>query len=94
MKSLTETAMLETISDLIEEMESSGQKLDSMSTFMFNMQNMTVLAAYNAKLRDLGGDFEGILAAIENGNYSDENGGLLTDSLTFQQLKKRLGQGE
>ena len=63
---------------------------DGMATFAMGMQAVMVIEMYNDKLNEKLGGLGTLLTALESGGFTDESGSKLTDTITFQTLKKRL----
>lgn len=81
---------LEEITKKVAESAGEGEQIDGMLNFAIGVQSMMAIDIYDKILTEKIGDFGSLLTAIENGEFRDNNGTLLTDTLTFQNLKKKL----
>jgi len=86
--SLEDKAKMATLEELTEMFKSEG--IDGMAMIAMSMNSLSAIALYQTKFDEIAGDFSGLLKALEDGGFVDENGGELTSTLTFQNLKKRL----
>lgn len=86
--SIQTEAKLEVIKDLQEAATEKGA--DPMTAFAMSINAMAAISNYEKKIEDKLGTFTGLIKALEDGGFSDINGTLITDTLTFKNLKNRL----
>lgn len=86
--SLANTAKMEVLQEMTTLIEEQGG--DGMAVFAMNMQSMNAIMMYEKKLDELAGSLDGLFSALEEGEFTDSNGTLLTETITYQNLKKRL----
>lgn len=79
--------VLKKISEIISE---KTEKVNPMHSFAMQMQTTVAINMYEEELKEALGSVSTLLETLENGNFVDENGSKLTDSITFSNLKKRL----
>lgn len=79
---------LEAVSTKVAE-EGSG---DPMAILAIGLQTAMAIGMYEEELDKLTGDIMKLFTALENGEFKDEGGTNLTDTITFKQLKNRLGE--
>jgi len=83
-------AKMEVLEELNKEISEKAGPDGGMIVLAMNMQTMTAISMYEKKLAEKLGSVSGLITALEEGNFKDDNGSSLTDTLTFQNLKKRL----
>ena len=81
-------AKTEAIEEITSEVKNSGVENVGMASFVVGVQTMMAIDVYEKKLTENLGEVISLLEAL--GNTVTENGSPLTDSITFQNLKKRL----
>ena len=87
-------AKIETISKLTKkiQLETIESENSGMIILIMNSHAMMAIEMYDEKLTEKLGSFVDLLNALEQGNFKDENGVLLKDTLTYQNLKKRISE--
>ena len=83
-------AKIEVLEIMNREISDRAGPDNSMAVLAMSMQTLASIAMYEEKLDSKMGNVTALLTALEEGNFTDENGSSLTDTLTFQNLKKRL----
>ena len=87
------TAKMKTVEEIIKKAsEGEGEKVNPMATFAMGIMATTAISIYEEQLDKLAGNINDLISALEKCNFTDENGTAMTDTLTFQNLKKRLGE--
>ena len=89
MKNIKDEAKMKTIEEVAEQSKKDGED-NPMAAVAMSMMSIAAISMYEKHLDELGGNINDLIGALEKGNFTDENGTSMTDTLTFQNLKKRL----
>lgn len=81
-------AKMEVLEDITKMVTDKGES--GMAAFAMGLHATMSIEMFITKLEEKLGSFDGLLSALEAGNFTDENGTPLSDTLTYQNLKKRL----